>query len=88
MEGCRIYVCRTFYGRNRDKCLSFENKEYYDKWKKLNSDLIGQTTLVPVCNKIAAFDKAYLAYQNGKIIQPEVKKWTPEDPIRLYLFGW
>lgn len=86
-KDCRIYVCNSFFARSKDRCLTFDTLEDYHLWAKMNPGSVGKTSFEPVCNKIAYFDKAVLAYRNGKIRLPEVAKWTPEDPKELNMFG-
>lgn len=69
---CRIYVCKTIFGKKRDKCLKFNNISEYDEWRNENIDELGKTSFQPICTNNIIFDQMILAYRNGKIMTPVI----------------
>ena len=64
MEHCRIYVCKTEFGR-RDECIKFKTLFDYYKWKDA-SEYSYLYSFQPICTYISYFDKSILQFRNTK----------------------
>lgn len=72
-NNCRIYVCKSAFGRN-DKCISFADEEEYEEWWRKNK--IEKTddgyTFQPVCNSMSIFDAMILKFRNENLTRKTV----------------
>ena len=71
LDGCRIYLCKAYFGGTYT-CKFFYNIKEYNGWlkKPTNNEKIDNTTIVPVCSPIhfMAFDKCYLYLKNKGLL--------------------
>ena len=79
-SNCRIYVCRSIFGKC-DECIKFDTFEEYKEW--LHKSKNNNYTFQPVCNNHynALFDKCILAMRSGHFpLYPSIREHDDSVP--------